>query len=363
MELCLYHPQYGYYMRPGRKTGYGRDADFVTPPTLHSFLGRAVAGELYDAWRKCNAPDLWTVHELGGGEGDLARHALAWLDQTQPEFASIIRWRHIEASPEHRRRMSSQDPRITVADATWNGNVGFFAHALERPDTLLACEVLDAMKSDILQFAGWRSEADEPGSWEEVRVGTLGERFVEKLVPARPRPYFWKQAWPGRDPIIGQRVADQWAALMLLEDIVFQGGPGKPVPKCAILIDYGDVRRRLWTPDRLDGSVRGFRNHALAPSVLENPGEIDITVSVDFTSAAEAFDIHYSTNGPESLEAFLLRHGILEELNRIDRNTVEGASSYLRLRQLLLPTGMGAAFKVQRFDRVPSGTSARRDST
>ena len=46
-----------------------------------------------------------------------------------------------------------------------------------------------------------------------------------------------------------------------------------------------------------------------------------------------------------------LRHGALEALNAVDRGSVEGASSYLRFRQLLLPTGLGTAFKVLRLER------------
>ena len=56
---------------------------------------------------------------------------------------------------------------------------------------------------------------------------------------------------------------------------------------------------------------------------------------------------------PESVsqEEWLLEHGILDELNRIGREDLDDASSYLRLRQLLLPTAMGQAFRVARFGK------------
>ncbi|HLF16275.1 MAG TPA: SAM-dependent methyltransferase, partial [Candidatus Thermoplasmatota archaeon] len=80
MEECLYHPKYGYYMRPGRKTGPGTDADFVTPPTLHPFFGRAVARQLVLEWERLGRPAAFEVAEYGGGEGDLCANALAELD-------------------------------------------------------------------------------------------------------------------------------------------------------------------------------------------------------------------------------------------------------------------------------------------
>ncbi|HEX2067001.1 MAG TPA: SAM-dependent methyltransferase, partial [Candidatus Thermoplasmatota archaeon] len=102
MEACLYDPQEGYYMRPGRRTGAGADADFATSPTLHPFFGAAVAMEAAAAWDRLGRPRPYPVVEFGGGEGDLARGALAWLDQSRPDLAPHVRWQHVERSPSHR---------------------------------------------------------------------------------------------------------------------------------------------------------------------------------------------------------------------------------------------------------------------
>lgn len=102
----------------------------------------------------------------------------------------------------------------------------------------------------------------------------------------------------------------------------------------------------------MDGTVRAFRAQSMAGSVLEAPGEQDITASVDFTlTAAWAQAAGLREASFEAQESFLLRHGVLEALNAADRTTQAGASGYLRLRQLLLPSGLGAAFKVQRFEK------------
>lgn len=278
MEACLYDPDEGYYMRPGRKTGAGSDADFVTPPTLHPFFGAAVGREL-------RALGAHSVVELGGGEGDLARSALAEM----PEAT----WTHVERSPEHRRRQASPDPRLRWADTPPAADAGVF------------CEVLDAIPCDLLGADGKPVQV----------VATKGGGF---------RALEWT-------------VADGAAAA----DWLVEQARGL---QHVLVIDYGEK-----APPR---EVRAYRAHRQADPFAD-PGHNDITVPVDFAAVASAMKAAgFREAGFETLEAFLLRHGILDRLNAIDRSTKEGASSYLRLRQLLLPTGLGAAFKVQRFERL-----------
>jgi len=336
MELCLYHPEHGYYMKPGRKTGYGRDADFVTPPTLHPFFGACIGKELVDCWDRMKRPTKFRVLEFGGGEGDLARSALAFLDAHEPGLAQTISWHHAELSPEHRRRQASDDTRIAQVAATEYGGGPF-----ERDDidahAIVACEVVDAIPFEVLQ---WTTSA-----WEQLFVALDGPRFKEAWQPSTdPPPWVWPVERAPRD---GQQVVSHSSLGPWITDVP------RDSTQSILIVDYGQ-RGPLPTGAQ---AVRAYRAHAAASWLLD-PGDTDITASVDFAQTA------FWANGfverqLESFEAFLLRHGILEELNSIDRNTVEGASSYLRLRQLLLPSGMGAAFKVQRFDRVDASAETK----
>ena len=44
MALCLYHPQYGYYMAP--RSRIGREGDFFTSSSVHALFGRLIARQL-----------------------------------------------------------------------------------------------------------------------------------------------------------------------------------------------------------------------------------------------------------------------------------------------------------------------------
>ncbi|MEA3190239.1 MAG: dehydrogenase [ubiquinone] 1 alpha subcomplex assembly factor 7 [Thermoplasmata archaeon] len=320
MEACLHDPADGFYTRGG-VTGSGPDRHFTTSPALHPFFGAAVAMEAAAAWRALGQPDPFEVVEFGGGEGGLARAALAWLDAHEPALAARTRWLHAERSPAHRAMQAAGgDPRVGAGDGGVAGRSVF----------VVANEFVDALPFE------WLERAADGAGWSRVCVGVGADGgFREALEPCPP---------PGVPNVApGTRCAVMREAARWLE------GLAQARRVVALVVDYGERGQRLWDGSRPDGTVRGYRGHAFAP-VLAAPGEADITASVDFSflrQAAEAAGLAEASF--ETQEAFLLRHGILDELNRTERATMEGASSYLRLRQLLLPTGMGTAFKVARY--------------
>ena len=164
-------------------------------------------------------------------------------------------------------------------------------------------------------------------------MDVTGDRFVECLMPT--------EADPDLDAPSGQRVAFMERARTWLNQVAFAGD--------VLVIDYGD--RDVWRRSP-DGTVRTFQKQQEAGSPLEEPGAKDITASVDFRALDSwAAQARLGVAVAESQESFLLRHGVLEALNAIDRTTTDGASAYLRLRQMLLPTGMGTAFQVRRYKR------------
>ncbi len=322
MEAALYDPDGGYYTRPGRKTGPGDDADFATSPTLHPFLAHCVAEEAAACWERLGRPAPFPVYEFGGGEGDLARDALAHLDEDHPELAAAVRWLHVEASPTHRdAQRAGADERVAWTDGLPTAGTSGF---------VVAHEFLDA-----LPF--WWLERHDDG-WRGLHVGLEDGGFALLRGPAPDEAALAPDGVP-----TGRRVAVMHAAKAWLETVAARLRAGG-----VLVVDYGGDH--VWRRDR-DGTVRTFRSHRHGLDPWLEPGEQDITASVDFAQArawAEAAGLRLAFE--ESQEAFLMRHGALEALNRIDRSTVEGASAYLRLRQLLLPTAMGEAFRVARWE-------------
>lgn len=299
MEACLYDPDEGYYMQARKKTGTGDDADFATSPKLHPFLAQCVAREAEGLWEALGRPTNFRIAEFGGGEGDLARDAQAWLAQ---HSALSCEWIHIEISPDHRQKQGGGQ-----AEALPDGFVGL----------VVAHEFVDALPFQVLR----RTD----GGWESLHVGD-GEvwqpiEFGGPTVRPGTRMEWMHRAWGWLRDVAGMAAGS------------------------VLVIDYG---REGPSQD----SLRTFAKQQDAGSALEGPGTKDITANVDFRQLrAWADEAGFVAPESQSQEEWLLEHGILDELNRIGRDDLDDASSYLRLRQLLLPTAMGQAFRVARFGK------------
>ncbi len=330
MELALYDEQDGYYMRPGQKTGVDGDSDFATSPVLHPFMAQSVGREIVDLWERQGRSKNFVVVEFGGGEGHLAGDALAWLDQqAPPKLARHLKWIHIERSPVHRQRQQEQadDERLLWSEEMPNGTVGL----------VVAHEFVDALPFHILEY--------RKGNWAEVFVGLNGKgQMAEtynipsaKAIDAAPLGVFRE----------GQRLAAMADAQAWIEDVARRLDQG-----AILIVDYGDREARLWSRDPGGATVRAFQGHEVQDVDLDAPGTQDVTASVDFASLAVwALGVRMREAVFETQEAFLIRHGVLDALNATERDSLGGASAYLRLRQMVLPTGMGEAFRVQRLEK------------
>ena len=51
----------------------------------------------------------------------------------------------------------------------------------------------------------------------------------------------------------------------------------------ALVVDYGMSEQEFFDPPRENGTLRGYHRHRMVDDVLTNPGEVDITASVNFT--------------------------------------------------------------------------------
>src|SRR6478736_2905848 len=102
MELALYHPQFGYYMRQPDGADHepiGWSGDFYTSSDVHPILGRAIAAQARQMDELLSRPTPFTIVEMGAGKGLLARDCLAELQAREDDFASRLRYVLIERSP------------------------------------------------------------------------------------------------------------------------------------------------------------------------------------------------------------------------------------------------------------------------
>ncbi len=152
MEFALYHPEHGYYRKPGR---IGKQGDFLTSPTVHPMFGWAVAGWCRDLWKRMGEPEPFTIFEPGAGDGALARTILDWAAGQRDSFSDCIRYLALEPNA------PGNDDRVEWITTTPEPFEG----------VVLSNELFDALPVRLFD-AGGRGPVEVFVRWD-------GEAFVE----------------------------------------------------------------------------------------------------------------------------------------------------------------------------------------
>ena len=332
MELCLYHPELGYYSRPLEQ--FGRAGDFYTSSDVHAVFGRLLARQFDELWRVLGEPKHIDLIELGPGRGLFARDVLDCCAKQFPEFARSLRYRPVEQSATLRARLQDrlsghlEAGRARISDS-------LEAAASQAGDYLIIFgnEFFDALPVEIIDARG------------AVRVAESDSRLTEQFAPPSAQELEFLDFY-GVHPEENGRVEVSLASVTWMERIAaaFQGRRG-----FAVLIDYGYTREQQLAGRHRD-TLMTYRRHRSGSSLYNAPGEQDITAHVNFTALSGVAQSH----GLESValvtqSQFLL--GIGEESQFADafegcRLPQERAKVTLQLKHLISPEGMGEVFQV-----------------
>lgn len=326
MELCLYHPEWGFYARPGER--FGKTGDYYTASDVHAVFGRLLARQFHQMWQALGQPERLDLVELGPGRGLFARDVLDWSAGKFPEFFRALRYRLVEQSSHLRDRL-----REWLREYVTSGRASVETELAEFDDSAIvfANEFFDALPVEVVDWRG------------QVRVGAEGERLVERFVPASPEALEFLDSY-GVHPEEGERVEATLQAVRWMRD-----GAARIRRGFLLVIDYGYTRDELLA-GRHRGTVTAMRSHTVSDSPYEAPGEQDITAHVNFTALraaghAEGLDLR----GHVTQAQFLI--GIGEENEFADafegiRSPQEHTKVALQLKHLVTPAGMGETFHV-----------------
>lgn len=305
MQLCLLHPEYGYY---ATRDPFGAAGDFTTAPEISQMFGEMIGLALAQAWLDQGSPAPFTLAEIGPGRGTLMADILRTI-KIVPGMAAAAEVVLIEASP-HLREV--QRAKL--------GAIRHLEHVDQLPDQplfLVANEFFDALP--IRQFQrtteGWAERiialdgagrlAMGLGAPQAGEPAPLGE--IREICPAAPAIAAG----------IGARIAAHGGA--------------------AILIDYGNWRGR-------GDSFQALRRHQ-PDDPLAHPGEADLTAHVDFAPlahAAQAAGARVSRMRGQG--EWLLDLGIAARAARLEAGGDQGAGA--ALSRLTAEAQMGHLFKV-----------------
>jgi SAM-dependent MidA family methyltransferase len=336
MELCLYHPELGYYSRNAEQ--FGKAGDFYTSSDVHAVFGRLLARQFEEMWRALGSPSQIELLELGPGRGLFAQDVLDWSEKKFPAFFEALHYSLTERPPVLRQRLQDRlGKHFASGKASLCREAVTSAAAAPRalqpdvPILIFANEFFDALPVEVLSAQG------------ELRVASQDGRFVETWAPASPEELNFLDRY-GVHPETPERVEAPLVAqeYMLSLAAAVQRG-------FILAIDYGYTR-----PEQLAGrhrdTVSAYRQHSVSASPYEAPGEQDLTAHVNFTALSAAAEHHGMQTQPLLTQSqFLL--GIGEPNQFADafeecRLPQEQAKVALQLKHLVTPAGMGESFHV-----------------
>ncbi len=328
MELCLYHPELGYYRRAREQ--FGKTGDFYTSSDIHAVFGRLLARQFDEMWRALDAPVRMDIVELGPGRGLFAQDVLDWTAKKFPDLLGALRYVLIESSPALRARLQER-----VRDQIAAGKVLLCATLEEAPAAenaiIFANEFFDALPVEVIADGG------------QLRIAEENGRFVEQFAPASPQALEFLDRY-GVHPEAGERVETPLAAQGQMRRIAASLRRG-----FVVIIDYGYTREEQLAGRHRD-TVMAYRRHTVSTNPYEAPGEQDITAHVNFTALSAAGQAAGLESVPLLTQAqFLMGIGEPNQFADAFADCVspqEQTKVALQLKHLVTPAGMGETFHV-----------------
>ena len=323
MELCLMHPQHGYYVS---RDPLGREGDFTTAPEVSQMFGELLGLWAASVWKAIGSPSLLRLVELGPGRGTMMADALRAL-RVLPPLYQTLSVHLVEINPVLRDK---QKATLTgVRSLAWHESID---EVPDGPSIIFANEYFDVLPIHqmVKCETGWHErvvELDQDGTLEFGTAADPIPRFEVLLPPlVRAAPLGAVFEWRPDAEImkIASRVRDQGGA--------------------ALIVDYGHLRS-----DAGD-TFQAIARHSFTDP-LRAPGQADVTAHVDFQALARAAeDIGARVHGPITQGEFLTRLGIetraVALMAKASHEVSEDVANALKRLIGGGRSGMGSMFKV-----------------
>lgn len=308
IQLCLYHPEHGYYSKSKKRVGRSKDSDFYTAESLGAVFSDCVLASINNLF---NTSDL---------SGDLSDYTFIEIG-TEPEYSLL---HSLKEHPFKKTEVLRLGNDLTIED----------------PHTILfANEWMDALAFHRIIFkqGQWRERGvqfNASGILEEILLDTFSEELEptsHKLPKIAPENY---------EMDLCLEAANQVTELLK--------SPWKGI---GLFFDYG----RTWDEllyQRPKGTARTYSQHKQGTDLLENPSTSDITCDVcwDFVLEALGNDPN-STAQLHSQESFFIHKAgtVIEKI--IAESAFAFSEEKQTLMELIHPSHMGKKFQVLHFIR------------
>lgn len=332
MKAALYDPEHGYYQRPDRER-WGREGDYRTSPERTRLFSATFARYFARLYEELERPPQWTIVECGAGDGSFAAGVLEMLAEQFPVIFAATKYVVCEVSQDARRRVGE---RLVE-----------FGERVEFSADLIPIDIGICFSNELLD------------AFPVHRVVMDKERLVELYVNVDSSGAFVWTTGPLSSPRLAEfcdtysvKLAQgQVIEINLAVDDWLLHVASRLANGFVISVDYGAETAELYdSARRPKGTLRAFSRHSFVDDVLAQPGEYDITSSVNWTQVKTVGEkLGLKVIDFASQDKFLLQAGLLEQLEQeLSSAETEGQKASLTTgaREMILPGGMASSFQV-----------------
>jgi SAM-dependent MidA family methyltransferase len=336
MKSALYDSHEGYYRRADRSR-WGREGDYRTSPERSPLFAATFARYFAGLHEKLGRPAAWTILEAGAGEGRFTEGLLQTLQKFFPEVFAATSCVVDEVSSVS--RVQAEERLRPFADRVQFSSLD---EVVIDAGVVFSNELLDAFPVHRIVLHG--------GEFKEFYV-TVDENgnfawLVQALSPVLSSRLEGYLTEVGGLPVEGQVIEVSLEIEAWLRRVAARMRSGY-----VVTVDYGVLAEDLYSLGaNRDGTLRGFRRHQFVADLLAQPGEHDLTTTVNW-SFVKAVGARVGLEFVElsRQDQFLLANGFLEQLE-IESRQAEDDGARLQLssgaREMILPDGMAASFQV-----------------
>ena len=345
MDLVLNDPDNGFYSTG--KLNIGKNGDFCTSPSLSNDFARLLAIQVVD-WlldmEKAGVDsDLFSIVEIGPGEGTLSRDLIEAIDEIAPTLTSKIEFVLVELNLGMRRRQEKVVNKLDKVTCRWSD----FDELVLNPVTgvVIANEVLDAFPVERLVFRNNNTfrqgvsmrKIDDEYFLEFVDLELTSDikeflndsrSLLNIEFPPKDICNGWVTEWHCDLPIWFRR----------LSKILINGS--------LLVVDYALESKRYYNAMRNDGTLISYRNQEANPNILKDAGFCDLTAHLCIeTTVNYALSNGWKFMGETRQGQALLALGLSKFLYSLQNGTSNDITSLLARRESLLrlvdPMGLG----------------------
>ena len=333
MELVLYHPNHGYYASSAGRISEG--GDFLTSPHLADDFGEMLAAQLYQMWQVVGSPQIFSIVEMGAGQGLLAAQILDYSSRVYPEFFRSIDYLIIEIAP---AMISAQQARLKDLPVRWCD----WDEIIDR--SILGC----FLSNELIDALPVHQVIVSEDKLQEVYVtidGADRNVFTEKIddLSTGRLEQYWQL---NNINLLGGKYSEDYRTEVNLAALGWLEKVSKKLQRGYIIsIDYGYTADRYYNPIRSQGTLQCYYQHAYHNDPYINIGNQDLTAHIDFTAVqnqGELLGLH--TIGFIQQGMFLMALGLGERIAAISNSNGDLPSLLRRrqnLHQLIDPMGLG----------------------